>query len=387
MQGRASFRKPFLATLATLFAVVAIVYGSLWMYAVRHPAPGVELGFNLVNNSRYDDRTHSQSVEDVMEGSPAERAGLRVGDRVIGINGRALGTDIASDEAYARGRPGDPVEFTVERAGEPKPLVLHGVFRAATPARMPEGLAKSSALQVLRLFPIPFLLVAFAVLFLRLEEPNAWLLALLFCAFAASAPLLNPLAISPSLRAFAFAFRAVFAGMLAPLFYLFFAVFPLRSHLDRRLPWLKWVGLLFGVCIVLPGLRAGDPSLPRVVAHLVGSRNAVFLNAALNFDLLFLGIISLAQNSFMAAVPAEARRKSRVILWGTVVGILPIALDIRLGRWMSLVSSNRVIHQPFETSGDDSRNPNFRSRNIAGHQFVSPDWNRFSPTKAVSRYQ
>ena len=327
MQGRASFRKPFLATLATLFAVVAIVYGSLWMYAVRHPAPGVELGFNLVNNPRYDDRTHSQSVEDVMEGSPAERAGLRVGDRVIGINGRALGTDIASDEAYARGRPGDPVEFTVERAGEPKPLVLHGVFRAATPARMPEGLAKSSALQVLRLFPIPFLLVAFAVLFLRLEEPNAWLLALLFCAFAASAPLLNPLAISPSLRAFAFAFRAVFAGMLAPLFYLFFAVFPLRSHLDRRLPWLKWVGLLFGVCIVLPGLRTGDPSLPRVVAHLVGSRNAVFLNAALNYDLLFLGIISLAQNSFMAAVPAEARRKSRVILWGTVVGFLPIALE------------------------------------------------------------
>jgi sigma-B regulation protein RsbU (phosphoserine phosphatase) len=115
--------------------------------------------------------------------------------------------------------------------------------------------------------------------------------------------------------------------MLAPLFYLFFAVFPLPSHLDRRLPWLKWVGLLFGVCIVLPGLRAGDPSLPRVVAHLVGSRNAVFLNAALNFDLLFLGIISLAQNSFMAAVPAEARRKSRVILWGTVVGILPIALE------------------------------------------------------------
>jgi sigma-B regulation protein RsbU (phosphoserine phosphatase) len=327
MQGRASFRKPFLATLAILFAVVAIVYGSLWMYAVRHPAPGVELGFNLVNNSRYDERTHSQSVEDVMEGSPAERAGLRVGDRVIGINGRALGTDIASDEAYVRGRPGDPVEFTIERAGEPKPLILHGVFRAAAPARSPEGVAKSSALQVLRLFPIPFLLVAFAVLFLRLDEPNAWLLALLFCAFAASAPLLNPLAISPALRAFAFAFRAVFAGMLAPLFYLFFAVFPLPSPLDRRLPWLKWVGLLFGVCIVLPALRTGDPSLPRVVAHLVGSRNAAFLNAALNFDLLFLGIISLAQNSFMAAVPAEARRKSRVILWGTVVGILPIALE------------------------------------------------------------
>lgn len=37
-------------------------------------------------------------------------------------------------------------------------------------------------------------------------------------------------------------------------------------------------------------------------------------------------MISLAQNSFMAAVPPEALRKSRVILWGTVVGVLPIVL-------------------------------------------------------------
>src|SRR5271157_786038 len=46
-----------------------------------------------------------------------------------------------------------------------------------------------------------------------------------------------------------------------------------------------------------------------------------------------------------------------------------------------------AIRQPFKTRGNDSRNPNFRSTNIAGHQFVSPDWNRFSPTNAVNRYQ
>ena len=98
MRGRASFGKPFPATLATLFAVVAIVYGSLWMYAVRYSGPRVELGFNILHNPHYDERTHSQSVEDVVEGSPAERAGLHVGDRIIGVNGRALDTDIASDE-------------------------------------------------------------------------------------------------------------------------------------------------------------------------------------------------------------------------------------------------------------------------------------------------
>jgi len=327
MNGRASFRKTFLATSATLFAMVAIVYGCLWMYVVRRTPPAVELGFNNQHNPQYDDRTHSQSVEDVTEGSPAERAGLRVGDRIIGVNGRALETDIGSSEAYVRGRPGDPVELTVERAGEPKPLILHGIFRARALAGASEGLAKSSALQITGSFPIPFLLVGFTVLFLRPEEPHAWLLALLFCAFAAAPSFPNSAGIPPSLRAFGFAFRAVFSGMLASLFYLFFAVFPVQSPLDRRLPWLKWVGLLFGVCTVVPGLRTGSPNLPRVLAHLVGSQNANFIDAGLHYDLFVLGLICLGQNSFMAAVPAEARRKSRVILWGTVAGVLPIVLE------------------------------------------------------------
>jgi sigma-B regulation protein RsbU (phosphoserine phosphatase) len=323
-----SFRRPLLATLATVFAVVAILYGSLWMYAVRHQGPRVELGFNNHHNPSYNETTHCQAVEDVMPGSPAERAGLRVGDRVIGVDGHPLETDIASDAAYLHGHPGDSVELAVERAGEPQPVILHGVFRAVDTAGASESLARSSALQITESFPIPFLLVGFTVLFLRLEELNAWLLALLFCAFAAAAPSFsNSGILSPPIRSFAFVFRVLFAGMLAPLFYLFFAVFPVQSPLDRRLPWLKWVGLLFGICIVIPGLRTGITTLPPVVAHLVGSRNANFISASLNYDLVILGLISLAQNSFMATVPLEARRKSRVILWGTVAGVVPIVIE------------------------------------------------------------
>jgi hypothetical protein len=210
MSGDASFRKVFLATLATLFAVAAITYGSLWMYTVRRARPTVELGFNNQHDPQYDERTHCQAVEDVVEGSPAERAGLRVGDRITGVNGQALLTDIGSDQAYLHGRPGDVVEITVERAGEPKPLVLHGVFRAAPLASASEGLAKSSAQQITGSFPIPFVLVAFAVLLLRLEEPNAWLLAMLFCAFVAT-PGFHNSGISPALSAFVLVFRAVFA--------------------------------------------------------------------------------------------------------------------------------------------------------------------------------
>jgi len=325
MAWRASLRKPFLATMATLFALLAIGYGSLWMYAVRRSRPEVELGFNNHHNPDYDEKTRSQAVEDVTPGSPAERAGLRVGDRVIGIDGRPLLTDIASDPAYVHGRPGEPVELTVDRPGESEPVVLHGVFRAVALAEASESLARSSATQITGSFPIPFLLVGFAVLFLRLEEPNAWLLALLFCAFAAAPGFPNS-AVSAPLRTVAFAFRDVFSGMLAPLFYLFFAVFPRQSPLDRRLPWLKWVGLLFGVSIVIPGLRTGNPGFPRAIAHFTGSHNADLIDAGLNYGFLILGMISLAQNSFAATVPGEARRKSRVILWGTLAGVLPIAL-------------------------------------------------------------
>jgi hypothetical protein len=65
MSGRVWLGRPFLATLASLLAAAAIAYGSLWMYAVRHPHPAVELGFNKHHNSQYDESTHSQPVEDV----------------------------------------------------------------------------------------------------------------------------------------------------------------------------------------------------------------------------------------------------------------------------------------------------------------------------------
>ena len=156
MRPRQSFRKPFLATLATVFAVVSIAYGSLWMYAVRRSSPDVELGFNNHHNPEYDEKTHSQAVEDVTEGSPAERAGLRPGDRVIAVNGQALKTNIASTEAYTRGQPGDAVELTVERDGEPKPLILHGIFRAVALAGASEGLARSSALRNHGIIPHSF---------------------------------------------------------------------------------------------------------------------------------------------------------------------------------------------------------------------------------------
>lgn len=322
-----SLPRPLLISIAVVFCATTTLYAIIWMQNARSAQILVELGFNRSHDEPYDPRTHSIKVGDVVQDSPAEKAGLRAGDRIIGVNGKPLTTSGPYDDAYIHGRPGDPVDFTIARAGEPEPLTLHGIFRARTPVHAAEGLAKSSAQQIIDSFPVLFLLVGFAVLFLRPDDPNAWLLALMFSALAAAPPLGNPVPVPPLPRAFAFAFHAVFQGLLSPLFYCFFAVFPLRSPLDRRFPWLKWAALGIGAITVLPGLRTGNPGVPQFLAALIGDHATLVAYKSFNYSLLVLALASLTQNSFSAAIPPDARRKSRVILFGTAVGVLPIVIE------------------------------------------------------------
>lgn len=299
------------------------------MYEVRYPAYRVELGFNHIFNEPYNPETRCIDVKDVVPGSPAERAGLRPGDQIIAIDGKPLLTALPYDEAYSRGRPGDAITLTVARANQKEPLILHATFRAAQRTAR-EGLAKESAQQITGSYPVLFFLVGFAVLFLRVQDRSAWLLALLFTAFVAT-PTFNTLAAIPqTLRPFAVSFQMVFGGMLCPLFYIFFAVFPARSPLDRRVPWLKWVALAFGAALVLPGLWIGDMRIPGVAAQLVGPRAAGITRSFFvygSYILIALGLVSLLGNAATAPVDPAARRKSRVILWGTVLGVLPIVLE------------------------------------------------------------
>jgi phosphoserine phosphatase RsbU/P len=325
------FRLPHsvLLALAIVFAAASTIYAAAWMYDVRYPGHQVELGFNHLHDKQYDPRTHSVAVDDVVPGSPAERAGLRVGDRIIGVNGNLLTTSAPYDEAYAREKPGDKVDLMIARPDVKEPIILHGIFRAAQPTQH-EGLAKASAQQISGSYPVLFLLVGFAVLFLRLEDPNAWLLALLFAAFVATPASSNPAVMPHALRTYEDSYHMLFGGMLCPLFYIFFAVFPVRSPLDRRFPWLKWVSLAFGACLVLPGFWIGDMRTPGIAARLMGMGSA---NMTRNFFIygsyfwIALGMISLLGNAAAKAAEPEVRRKSRVILWGTVFGVLPIVLE------------------------------------------------------------
>ena len=175
----ASFPRPVLLTLAVLFAAAVILYSAIWMYAVRWETE-VFLGVGY----QYSTTTRSARITAVVEGSAAQQAGLVVDDQIVAVNGRSLETLLRFRDAVWRGQPGDVVSLTVERPGEPAPLTLDATLGPALPGeeRPP---ARAIVEQVIGHIPVLFVIVGLGVLFLRLADRNAWLLALLFGGFVA----------------------------------------------------------------------------------------------------------------------------------------------------------------------------------------------------------
>jgi len=315
-----------LLTLAILFSAAVILYSVLWMYSIRLQIP-VELGFA----DEYLEAEHCDLVRSIEGGSPAETAGLRPGDRILEIDGRKLENGYYLADVWARHRPGDAVELTIRRAKVPAPVVIKAVFRARRPTSKEGGITQQLGQDIANTYPVAFLVVGLAVLFLRLEDPNAWLLALLFGGFIAIPSIGNSISgVNPALRPFFTAYRAVFGNMVCPLFYFFFSVFPTRSPLDRRLPWLKWISLILGASLALPLLRGGDSRAIAVFGEAVGEHAARVIIISFLYGLIALGFISLIWNA-VSATTREARRKIRVILWGTLVGVVPATLVLAAG--------------------------------------------------------
>src|SRR5208282_2434330 len=229
-------------------------------------------------------------------------------------DGRHIESEFSITDAWSRHQPGDTVKLTIQRPHVSAPFVITGKFRAPLTFSKEASIAADVAQDIFNTYPVGFLVVGLAVLFLRLEDPNAWLLALMFAGIIAVPNSLNSFAsLPPSLRSFALVYRAMFNNLYTSLFYFFFAVFPNRSPLDRRIPWLKWVALAIGILLAASAALSGLPRRPHLPLLLFF------------YGLLALGFVSLIWNDFSAPTP-EARRKTRVILWGTLVGVVPATL-------------------------------------------------------------
>ena len=106
-----SLRRLLRRLLAILFAAATTSYSILWMQHVRHARP--QTGFV---SYEYSSATRSILVGGVAQGSPADEAGLRTGDRIVAIDGDPVESLRPVYEAIVVGQK-DVVDITVERPG------------------------------------------------------------------------------------------------------------------------------------------------------------------------------------------------------------------------------------------------------------------------------
>ncbi len=328
--------RPLLFAMAIVFAGTTILYSAVWMYYVRQGT--VEIGID----------THPTpsgiEITDVYRDSPAQTAGLRAHDRIVAIDGIALTSEASCSETlqdvWLRSQPGDHVVLKVVRPGEPQPLVITGTFRAAAGRGDKVPLTQRVANLILNCYPILFVVVGLVVLFLRIEDGNAWLLALVFAAFIAAASIPDPVAIAPHpVRIFFYAYRTVLDSLLPGVFYFLFAVFPTRSPIERKAPWLKWLLLALTACLCLGGIRTGNSAVLPFLTALAGESVWGRVRMVVGYGAILLGLLSLLSN-VLSASNRDDKRKLQVILWGTVVGITPAVVA-------GLISDLYPVHIPF----------------------------------------
>jgi phosphoserine phosphatase RsbU/P len=314
--------------LALFFCTLLTAYSAAWVYLVRHP-PAATLGFD----TRYHPLASNLEVTMVTPQGPAEHAGLRVGDRILAVNDTPLTTLEPFLVLRRDARPGAAVHVSATRAGQAIDALLVPVGRPGSPPGMGRSVLTRFGvggvlLQVLTFYPLPFLLVAVTVLLQRPEDSRAWLLALMLGGFIASAPVAEfEFRIPEALRGGILAFWVLLLLPVAGITYAFFSVFPAHSAVDRRVPWLKWVAACGATALALP--------LAVAVFYAHGTSGLAWLEdrfpdqaslawqAQVTYNVVFflLAMVSLGFNAFG---PPDVRRKTRVILFGMVVGIVPV---------------------------------------------------------------
>src|SRR5579859_6239085 len=96
-----------------VFSAAATAYCVLWMAHVRqpHPRPGF-------SDYDYSPNACSMTVGVVFPQTPAEKAGLRPGDRIIAIDGRKLENLLPLYESIIVGQK-DVIELTLQDLSSP----------------------------------------------------------------------------------------------------------------------------------------------------------------------------------------------------------------------------------------------------------------------------
>ena len=265
-------------------------------------------------------------ASEVAEDGPGARAGVRVGDRLLSIDGRPVASQNDVAGRLHSVAPGARLRYSVLRVGAQQliPLEVEPI---------PQG--NRALYYVLAVTGIFKLLVGTAVRLRRPQDPATlhffWLTVAFFGVLAYS--------FSGKLDTLDWVFfwsDVIAICLLPPLFVHFALVFPdrpnawVKSEQGRRFLWLLYVpAALLGaarVALIARG-TVGD-----TLSHMMSRLDMLEL-MHLSFSLL--GGLAIMASTLQGLRSVTARRQLRWIVWGTAIGALPFvagyALPLSLG--------------------------------------------------------
>jgi sigma-B regulation protein RsbU (phosphoserine phosphatase) len=334
-----------IATTRVLYALLFLYAGIAGTYEVVNSVSTTIGSFNLRNQVQAPFQLYGNLIESTE--TAAVHAGVAKGDTVLAINrlpftGMALWQRI---RWYAR--PGDTITLLVRKQNgstRTATIPLEGypkgwsVEDPAVRTTLPDHIFVLIVVLVVPLFCVGLgVWVAFA----RPFDPNAWFLLVL---------LTLPQSFNPG------AFRWWIPAWLVLRLYWHLAIhfitpsalfllgllFPERSRLDKRLPWLKWLVIALAGVIVLAAFVSEynvwyDISLLPSVDAIDRFLNPVFVWSSIFYIALYW--VLLLDNLRTASSP-DARRRLQVLLAGSVVGLGSVLIIWGLLPYLGIADPN-----------------------------------------------
>lgn len=325
------------SVLISIFFAIMLVSASVAAYRTLASMASIEQGSDpgwWVSGGLDD-----LKVVSVRKDGPAARA-IEQGDRILSINGADVLDTRQLSSIFRRIPPGSTYEIVIEREGKPVLLRL-GTVDVSRGVRILLPLATL-------LIPAIFLFSGLALFALKPDDKQSRLIALMFGTSSGLFVSGSFPELTGALRFVVFS-SAVLSTFFWPIFLHFFLIFPTPrealSPLLRRFPRFEYLLYLPHVLLTLPyslvwGIYRTQE--PEALAGFMSSyRWIAYLAAGLPVLYVFAGLLSLLVNYDRAS--RLLRRKMRVVVAGSIGGLLPMLMLFALGLFFSERISESVL--------------------------------------------